>query len=386
MRFACDKKATIPVLQGVLIAVDAPDGITVSATDLDLFISVPCLATVEAPGSLIVPLAALREGLRACAEKPSLVIETAPQPEGAETAAAASFTCGLFSWRLDTFDEEDWPKLSWLASPIARVNALALVAACNRVNFALSKNAPFAIHGINLEVQPGFIVLQVTDGHRLPEARIAADISESVSQQKTVLLGARASQYLPRIIKAATKATKETVVISSAVSPTPSALSFGHARQPDAQVGFECDGVRFWSKTIEASFPDAQPLFAALTNPKYRARFDTLPMLQAIRAVMGVLDRDPWNTIRLSFCPGTLTLGTPTTATTQATSQIPCDFQGPGPLSVVFTAVCLQQFLEVAASPYILFDTQDGSPALLSPCDAAGADPSYRYLLMPSRE
>lgn len=184
-------KATIPILSYVLIEATG-SSLRLSATDLDVSLSLSCAAEVSQPGSIALPAATLLRMVEQFTDAP-VTIETEGKTEAKTGDKKGSnpgvrVTCGAFTSRLQTLAAEDFPTLAQPdcvqpdgAAPITLPGA-TLAALIAKVRYAATTDdTRYFMHGALLKLAGGTLTLVATDGHRVSVATAAGVVGADVS-------------------------------------------------------------------------------------------------------------------------------------------------------------------------------------------------------------
>lgn len=152
------RRSTLPILSNILI--EATDGITIRATNLDLEATVRAPATVTAPGAICVPADALLNIAKNASE-------------GAEISLTLEdrliVKSGRSRFKLATLSAQDFPTFAPLTKPTELTMTVAqLQALVGRTAFAVSKDASrFFITGVRLFSDGKTLGSVSTDGKRM---------------------------------------------------------------------------------------------------------------------------------------------------------------------------------------------------------------------------
>src|SRR5260370_12048136 len=154
------KKSTIRILSNV-VREGADDGVTLSATDLELGIRCSCPARVKKEGAGTVPARKLLDYMRLL-------------PEGDVNMKFlenhwASITSGRSRTRIAGMSRESFPELPQMPEPIAEVPVKTLASMIARTSFAISmEESRFTLNGALLLIRPEGLTMLAPDAHPLP--------------------------------------------------------------------------------------------------------------------------------------------------------------------------------------------------------------------------
>ncbi|MBK8159160.1 MAG: DNA polymerase III subunit beta [Rhodospirillaceae bacterium] len=352
---------TIPILSCVKLA--SENGrLTISATDMDIFMTLAVDVAGEDSGA-------------ACVSAADLARIAAVSPEGSQISFAAAenvanVKVGRARHRLETLPVEDFPALK------AAKNECLFVIAANDIIRAF--NACFAcisteetryyLNGIymhaDIDKEKARLHFVATDGHRLTHLIQETDADTVDSWSKIapgIILPRTAVAHLQRLLPA-----------DGAIEVTASA----------SLITFAWADLTFTTKLIDGSFPD----YRRVIPSRYEQKVD-LPMAEArglVSRIVGFTGRDEKRkdrSIRMSLEAGSLTVSTGPSAAEIAKDEI--EIQGPAqPVQLGVNGAYFISALETA----------DGDVATLSYSDSVSpylmtypADPGLTRVVMPLR-
>ena len=238
-------RAALPVLEAVLIET-AGDHLTLTATDLTVFVRVIVPAAVTSPGALLVPLRRLVELSRNRARQLDL--------------AGATVTLGAARHRLAVLDTSTFPAVPTPGGEVlATLLRPTLARALAATTYAMSTDETRPhLAALFIERREDELRLVATDGHRLALARVA-----DTGPDSTLLVGRRAIEEVERLVAA-----------------------------PGGLVRIQRDGDRVWfvsgeewvsGKVVDATFPSYEQVI-----PEHfagRVTFPTKDLVEVVRTV-----------------------------------------------------------------------------------------------------
>ncbi len=186
-----ERKATIPILSNLLLEV-GEEGLTISATDLELGVCCHCPAKVTSPGSGTVPAKRLIE-----------IVRSLPEAEvhfkGLENHWV-QVTCQRSSFKLVGMARDNFPTLPALPPALATLPANVFATAIQKTVFAISnEESRYTLNGGLLLLKPASVTMVATDGHRL--ALIERDIElAGVKNELRLLIPKKAMGELMRLL------------------------------------------------------------------------------------------------------------------------------------------------------------------------------------------
>ena len=351
-----EKRNTIPILSHIHLRA-GPDGLHLTATDLDLQARIRVDAEVEQEGALTLPAGVVADYAKRLPDKSRVSLD-ATGGTGSAVLRAGRSRCTL-----GTLSPGDFPDLeagdhewSWSLPGQDLTRLLA------QVEFAIStEETRYYLNGIFLHalVFDGSVRLRAvaTDGHRLGLAEIACPAgAESLS-----------GIIVPR------KAVAELKRIGEAAGAEP--VGFRASR---AKIRVEGAGWTLVSKLIDGTFPDYQRVIP--TGNDKIATFDTKALARAIERVATVAT-ERGRAVRLDLADGNLTLAVKDPNAGSALEELDCSYDAPA-MGVGLNGRYAGDILSALASDTVELALADpGAPMIWR----TPTDPSRLYVLMPMR-
>ncbi len=343
---AVSTRGSVQILAGVLLR--ATDGVLqLAATDMELSLRTSLDADVEGEVAVVVPGRLLVDLAR-------LLPDAEVQLEHRAEEGVLNVVCGTASYRLHTYNAEDFPRLPEIDdSQIFTVDAEALLETVAQVSRSASRDESRPVlTGILARFEPGKLVMAATDSYRL--AVKETDLAGS-TQELEAIIPARALTELARVAGAATQ------------------LELG---VQENQVAFRTDDVVLTTRRIDGQFPNVKQLL-----PEQFEHVVTLPrneLLDVVRRVSVMAQRN--SPLRLRFSEGELQVSAQTQDVGEAKEALPAPFTG--------------DTLEIGFNPEFLRDGIDSVQSdevqlkLISPLRPGliqGEGDDYSYLIMPIR-
>ncbi len=351
-----ERRNTIPILANLLLRT-GPDGLSLTATDLDMEATTQVPATITTPGAVTLPAAQLKD---IAAKAAGTDIEITADP--AHTVHA-SLRSGRAKFDLHSLPESDFPSLATgdMPSPWS-VPAQALRALLETVEFAMStEETRYYLCGIYLHlVQHNgtpHLAAVATDGHRLALRRMEAP--EGSAGMPGVIL--------PR------KAVGEMIKMLTAHGTDAAQLAVNTTK-----LCLEAGGTRLITKLVDGTYPDY-----ARVIPAQGATAVTLKRADLTAAVARVATviSEKGRAVKFAFAEDGLTLSVTGTDTGEATDTVESTHAGP-PLEIGFNPTYALHIAAAMASDDMSISLNDaGSPALIAGAD----DPAAQFVLMPMR-
>ncbi len=350
-----ERRNTIPILSNVLLSANE-DGLSFSATDLDMEIVDETGAEVNGEGQITAPAHTLYEIVRKL-------------PDGADVELKfsgddprLSIQSGRSRFNLPVLPAGDFPIMSsdGLSSPIS-VDAAALIRLIDKTRFAIStEETRYYLNGLYLHtVQEGGetkLRAVATDGHRLALAEMPAP--EGTAGAPGVIVPRKTVQEARRLLEDAGEQ------VQLQLSP--------------AKVRFEFGRAALTSKVIDGSFPDYVRVIprdnqkvAMIDNALFAAAVDRVATISAEKS----------RSVKLALEPGKVVLTVRNMEAGQGVEEVEIDYDGE-PFEIGFNARYLLDVAGQIQGEMAEFRFADpASPTLvLDP-----ADSGVRYVLMPLR-
>jgi DNA polymerase-3 subunit beta len=339
-------RTSVQILSGILL--EAEEGaLRLAATDMEVSLRTSFEAKVESEGSVVVPGRLLLELARLLPEA-EVAIEHKPEE------AAVEIRCGSASYRLHTYNPEDFPRLQELDTvQTFSVERESLLETIHRVARASSRDESRPVlTGILVSFTGGKLVMAATDSYRLAvkETELAGSAPELEA-----IVPSRALQELARI------------------AGSGDAVEVG---VHENQVVFATEGVWLTTRRIDGQFPNYRQLL-----PEQFEHELTLPraeLLEVVRRAAVMIQRA--TPLQLRFAEGELTVIARTHDVGESQESMPVAFSGET-LEIGFNADFLRDGLES-------MDGDDVRLKLISPLRPAviqGEGDDFTYLVMPIR-
>jgi len=343
---AVSTRTTVQILAGVLVRAEA-GRIELAATDMELSLRTTPDAEVEGEGAVVVPGRLLVD-----------IARTLPAGEVTlehrENEGIVSLTCGSASFRLNTYNAEDFPRLPEIEpTSLFAVEKDALLETIARVSRAASRDESRPVlTGILVRFEGGKLVMAATDSYRLS---VKETPLETTASELEAIVPARALAELQRIA-----AGSDGVQVGV----------------HENQVLFAAGDVWLTTRRIDGQFPNYRQLL-----PETFEHELTLPRTEVLDVVRRVSVLAQRNTpLRLRFAEGELTITAQTQDVGEARESIPVPFSGE-PLEIGFNAEFLRDgFESVEADEVTLRLISALRPGLIR-----AEDEAFWYLIMPIR-
>ncbi len=368
MKLACEKKlfedavaaaarainprSPLPILSHLLIEA-SPGLVKLTATDLDVGMSIKVEADVSVAGAVTCPARLMGE----------IVSKLPPGRVELETLAEGRMllSCGTSKFELSTLPAEEFPSLpSMDETSSAQLPQDSLKGVIRQVAVAAASSqdeSRAVMTGISLGLEAGTLTLVATDGRRLACARKAVQIPLIGEESLNVVVPARALIELSRLIG----------------SEGDVSLSVGKS-----QAFFRFGAYALHCRLLEGRFPDYTKVVP--TNFSKTCRIGREDLISGLRRMLVVAQekRSP-NLIRLRFSDDTLYLSANTPDLGSGDERLPIVYEGEE-MTIGFNGKYLVDGLTVLDSEEVQLDLQEeNKSAVLRPL----GDTSYDYVVMP---
>lgn len=349
-----ERRNTIPILANVLIRVDG-EGVSLTATDMEIEIDEQVQAQVGAAGSVTAPAHTLYEIVRKLPDGADVEID-------AQNAGTLTLSSGRSRFKLGCLPVEDFPVMP--SSDLAhtfRLAAADLRDLIDRSRFAMSsEETRYYLNGIYLHAAKSdkVDVLRVvaTDGHRL--ARVEMPVPEGAKGIPGVILPRKTVAEVRKLID------ESGDDVEIALSETKVRFSFG--------------SVVITSKLIDGSFPDYERVIPA-GNDKV-LELDTRSFAEAVDRV-ATISSEKSRAVKIAISSGSVVLSASSSDAGSATEELEARYDSSA-MDVGFNAHYLLDILQQVESDGVRFVLADASaPAIIQDV----SDLSALYVLMPMR-
>ncbi len=235
---AVNNNNTLPILNNLLLQAKEQE-LLLSATNLEIAISLPIQAEVIQEGSVTVP-AKLLQSYISLLKKEILSLES-------QENNLLSIQSSKSSTQINTIPALDYPNIPQIeAQTQLSVPAMELQKALNYTSFACSANTTQAVlAGVFLEISSDSLKFAATDSYRLSEYKIPNQSPEQNSLQ--AIIPQRAMQELKSIIQ----------------NITPSEIKIFLSAD---QISFEIEEVKLISRLIDGKYPEYSKILPTEAN------------------------------------------------------------------------------------------------------------------------
>jgi len=339
-------RTTVQILAGILI--DAREGsVKLAATDMELSLRTSLEAQIESEGSVVVPGRLLLELAR-------LLPDSEVSIEHKLEEAIVEVRCGSASYRLHTYNAEDFPRLPEVeAVERHEVDRETLLETVARVSRSASRDESRPVlTGVLMRFEPGKLVMAATDSYRLSVKE--TPLEGSVPELEAIV-PARALAELARIAQAGEQ------------------IELG---VHENQVVFGTGDAWLTTRRIDGQFPNYRQLVPEAFD--HEVSLPREELLDVVRRVSVMAQRN--SPLRLRFADGELTVSAQTQDVGEARESLPTAFSGE-PLEIGFNAEFLRDGVESVVG-------EQARLKLISPLRPGliqGEGDDFLYLIMPIR-
>src|SRR5438874_1876968 len=343
---AVSTRTAVQILAGVLL--QAEEGaLHLAATDMELSLRSTLDAEVEGEGAVVVPGRLLVDLAR-------LLPEQEVQIEHRAEEGVVRISCGSATYRLNTYNAEDFPRLPELATlELFSVDREALLETVSRVARSASRDESRPVlTGILARFEAGKLVMAATDSYRLS---VKETPLEGSAPELEAIIPARALGELGRIAQ-----TGEQIELGV----------------HENQVVFVADDVWLTTRRIDGQFPNYKQLLPE--QFEHELALPRAELLDVVRRTSVMAQRN--SPLRLRFAEGELIVSAQTQDVGEAQESLPVAYTGE-PLEIGFNAEFLRDGIES-------IDADELRLNLISPLRPAvmnGQMDDFSYLIMPIR-
>jgi DNA polymerase-3 subunit beta len=344
---AVSTRMTVQILSGILLT--AKEGrLELAATDMELSLRSSFEAEIADEGAVVVPGRLLVELARLL---PDADVEIDHKPE----EGAVVLTCGTATYKLHTYNPDDFPTLPDVDKvQFVPVDRAAVLETAARVARAASRDESRPVlTGILVRFEPGKLVMAATDSYRLSVKETAVD---GQPPDLEAIVPAKALTELGRIAQAG-----EELVLGV---------------HENNQVVFGTEGIWLTTRRIDGQFPNYKQLLPETFEHELSLPREEL--LEVVRRTAVMAQRN--SPLRLRFAEGELTISARTQDVGEAVESLPVAFTGE-PLEIGFNPEFLREGIESV-------DDDELQLKLISPLRPGliqSADSDFWYLIMPIR-
>ncbi len=352
-----ERRTTIPILSNVKLEA-ADNGISLTATDMDLSVVDQTEAEVIRPGSTTAAAHTLYDVVRKLPDGSHIELEQSEQ--GAEL----SLRSGRTTFDLPCLPAADFPAMTdeglehSFSLPVSD-----LIRLIDRTRFAIStEETRYYLNGIFLhaieEGAASCLRSVATDGHRL--ARVEVGLPEGAAGMPGVIVPRKTVNELRKLIEELEQDALVEVALSS------------------ARIRFKVGSAMLRSRLIDGTFPDYERVI-----PSDNDKLMVMPTAELAQSVdrVATISTDKSRAIKLAMAPGKLTLTAISPDAGRAADEVDVDYQS-DTMEIGFNARYILDITgQIEGNDIELALADAGAPTLLRD----PKDSSTLYVLMPMR-
>ncbi len=354
---AVSPRTTLPILNNVLLET-SPEGLKLTATNLEIGIVNHVDAEIQSEGSVTLPAKLLTEFV-------AQLHDDQLEMELDASTQTLTVKCGPYhDVKIKGIGANEFPPLP------AREDSLKLVvdqadllpAIEQTVVAASSDDGRPVLTGVLTQLEGETMTLAATDGHRLAVKAIKTKSSEGEPAEdgaNSVIIPARALVELSRVLKA--EGTVE--------------MALGRSRN---HVFFSVPGVEVMSRLIEGTYPNYSQVIPEQSNTTITV--STKELLDRTRGV-SIFARDSANVVRIKTEAGEISISANTSEVGSSEASVSAEIEG-ADIQIAFNSRYLLDVLALVGSDKVAMGFNGPlSPGVVKP---AGND-DYTYVIMPVR-
>jgi DNA polymerase-3 subunit beta len=353
---AVSPRTTLPILNNVLLET-SPDGLKLTATNLEIGIVNHVAAEIATEGSVTLPAKILTEFVAQLHDdKLDMELDTATQ--------TLTVRCGPYhDVKIKGIGANEFPPLPAREEGLKLVidQAALLPAIEQTVVAASSDDGRPVLTGVLTQLDGEKLTLAATDGHRLAVKVIKATSEGDAGEEGTnaVIIPARALTELSRVLKG--DGTVE--------------MWLGRSRN---HVFFTVPGVEVMSRLIEGTYPNYSQVIPEQSNTTITV--STKDLHERTRGV-SIFARDSANVVRIKTEAGEISISANTSEVGSSEASVSAEIEG-ADIQIAFNSRYLLDVLGLVGSDKVAMGFNGPlSPGVVKP---AGKD-DYTYVIMPVR-
>lgn len=348
-----ERKTTIPILSNLLVEAKG-NGLSITATDLELSIRTSCEARVKKEGSGTIPAKKLYD-----------IVRLLPEAEIKFKLLENHWiqvTCERKNYKLVGMSKENFPALPSFPDATIKIPAGLLAGLIAKTTFAISaEESRYTLNGALLVLKPASVTMVATDGHRLAMVEVERK-TEGFSQETRVLIPKKAMTEIQRL---------------AAESGEDAGVEFG---QDESHLFFRFGQRLLTSRKLTGQFPNYEAVLPREANKSLVLERGELQ--DALRRVSQLADLRT-HAIRFVLANEGVEISASSPEYGEAKEALDKEYSGE-PITIGFNAQYLLDFLAAAPDGPITFEMKDDqSASQLRPM--ADESSRYRYIVMPMR-
>ncbi|MBU0592710.1 MAG: DNA polymerase III subunit beta [Gammaproteobacteria bacterium] len=345
-----ERRHTLPILSNVLIQI-GNQNIAFVATDLEIQITAMLENKQDNNESAItVSAKKLQDIVRALPENSEISFSSKD--------SRLQLRAGKSQFNLQTLPAEDFPKLALsdeLVSEIS-ISQTMLKQLFNQVQYAMAQqDIRYYLNGLLLVLEPGFVKVVATDGHRLSLASMS---KETINQSAEAILPRKTVTELIKLLGD----TEEEVKINLGKN----------------LVTFTFGNINLVSKVIEGKFPDYNKVIPS--NYNNHVVLDRLTMLHAMQRA-SILSNEKFRGVRMVLTQNSMRVICNNTEQEEAEEELEIEYVDE-PLDIGFNVTYLLDVLNNINTKEVDCSFGDANSSCLI---TVPGDDRFKYVVMPMR-
>ncbi|MCG3173831.1 MAG: Beta sliding clamp [Myxococcota bacterium] len=356
-----EKKSTLPILANVLIEARTSGEITISATDLDTYVSGVYRGKVRKAGALSVSAEALADFARSLPEDVEEVGMTLSDNKKLNLKAG-KIVFNLNALSADEFPARPQPE----GAKFVEFSPDDMLWMIQRTQYAASTDETrYNLNGVLFHPgKDGAVTMVATDGHRLALTHRALSKSGAWELGDGVILPRKGLNELRKLLEEPRTEGEEVPSIQLGV------------HSPHVYV--QTPNVLLAMRLVEGRFPNYSQVIPA-NNPKVMILPRTL--FEGALRRQTLLNKGKTSNVRLDIEPGNLTVSSSNPEKGDSREEVPMDYEGSA-LKIGFNARYIMDAIAVMKSERVIFRlNEELSPGLL--LEEGSED--YKCVVMPLR-
>lgn len=345
-----ERRHTLPILTNLLLEAKQ-DTLTLTATDLEMQISLSLPATPSGDVSTTVSARKMLDICRSLPDQSQITLEI--------TDNRMQVKAGKSRFNLQTLPAADYPLMAKGSGDTSLTLTLAqnqLKKLLRQVEYAMAQqDIRYYLNGLLFEVSGNRLNVVGTDGHRL--SFTSTELQQSYEKQELIL----PRKTILELIKLLDDSDDEVSIEVSA-----------------NQANFAFSGIRLISKVIDGKFPDYTRVIPNGYQNTFEVNRQTL-LLSMQRA--SILSNEKYRGIRMVLGKDSLRLISSNSEQEEAEEELEINYGG-DPLDIGFNVTYMIDVLTNVGTETITFSFADANSSCLV---TVPGDDNYKYVVMPMR-
>ena len=345
-------RTPLPIIGNLLLAAES-DELALSATDLDLSVTVRVKGKVESGGRVTLPAKKLADMVRTLPPSPVRV-----KGEGEHV----TLECENSQFRVHGLPAEDFPSFPALGFEDGlTVSAGTIERLAAHTSFAAStEDTRPILNGVLWEVLDERMQMVATNGHRLARYSVPASARGTRKPGRDVIVPPKALAQIGRIF-----GPDDDLVVA----------------MDEKQIGFRGERGVVYSRLIEGPYPNYEQVIPKDNDKRLRA--DKERLSSALRR-MAVMASDQTHRVRLSMKDDALKLFVSTPDVGEGSEEMMVSYEG-DPIDIGFNANYLLEVLRFVDADEVEISLKAPERAALVKPAGADGEEDYLCLVMPLR-